>query len=68
MRRNMSPTDSDVRGVILAPIAIIFAVGSGLETVAGILGITAAVALLLTAFVGYCPIYDLFGSSESQPA
>lgn len=68
MRKNISPMEADVRGVVLAPIAILFAVGTGLDTVAGILALTAGIALLISAFTGYSPIYDLFGWSESQRA
>ena len=66
MRHNISPTESDVRGVILAPAALLIAVGMGLETAGGVIFLTTAAMLLISAFTGYSPMYDLLGASETD--
>jgi hypothetical protein len=60
MRKNLSPTDRDVRVAIIAPLGVIFAVSAGLTTAGGILMLTCVVMTLISAFTGYSPFYELF--------
>ena len=69
MRQNLSPSERDVRLGVFAPIAIIVLVSAGITTVLGILAAVFAVAMVLSAVIGYDPTYDLFDiePTESLP-
>ena len=60
MTQNLSPLERDVRLAVVAPIATLIALGAGITSVLGILAITFAIAMMITSFTGYCPIWDLF--------
>lgn len=60
MKRNMSTADRSIRLVIAALIIILYLT----NVIAGTLGIVLLVIagiLMLTSFVGYCPLYSLLG-------
>lgn len=62
MKRNMSTADRSIRLVIAALIIILYLT----NVIAGTFGIVLLVIagiLMLTSFVGYCPLYTLFGIS-----
>ena len=65
MKKNMSTTDRIIRAVI----AVLFGVLIFTNTVSGllaiILGVIAAI-LLITAAIGFCPLYALFGWSTKK--
>lgn len=61
MGRNEGTADRVVRGLVIAPIALIAAVAVGLGTVAGVVLAVVGVVMALTAAVGFCPLYRLVG-------
>lgn len=66
MTQNLTPLERDVRGAILAPVAFLFMLAVGFTSVAGILAFVAVIGLLITAFTGYCPVYDVFEIDRTQ--
>ena len=65
MNTNMGPIDRAVR-VVLGLILIAFAIPSGVPaTEWGWIGWIGIVPIL-TALVGFCPLYDLLGISTSE--
>lgn len=66
MTRNLSTLERDIRAGLLAPLGILLTVVLGIASVAGILSLVFAVAMLATAFSGYSPVYALFGADEDQ--
>jgi hypothetical protein len=65
MTTNMSMFDRVVRLVLAAVVAALYFTNFITGTWAIVLGIV-AVALALTALVGYCPIYALVGFSTKE--
>lgn len=61
MDQNMASADRLVRAVILAPLALIAAYFVGWTSVAGIVLVVVAALMLLTAAVGFCPLYAVVG-------
>ena len=66
MGRNEGTADRVVRGLVVAPIALIAAVAVGLGTVAGVVLAVVGVIMALTAAVGFCPLYRLVGVSTCR--
>lgn len=66
MGRNEGTADRVVRGLVIAPIALIAAVAVGLGTVAGVVLAVVGVVMALTAAVGFCPLYRLVGVSTCR--
>lgn len=63
MTRNMGKWDRLIRGLVVAPLAVIAAFAIGAGTVLGIVLLVVAAIMLATAAVGYCPLYRLVGLS-----
>lgn len=59
MQKNMSITDRRIRGFVVAPVALVVAIGLGLGTVAGILLLVVAAVMAATSVAGFCPLYAL---------
>lgn len=62
MKKNVGSTDKVVRLVLAALFAVLYFTG----TVSGTLGLVLLVlgaVFALTSFVGFCPLYSLFGMS-----
>jgi hypothetical protein len=68
MTTNMGNPDRLVRGFVVAPIALVFAVLIGIGSPAGIVLAVVGVIMALTAVVGFCPLYRLFGFSSERHA
>ena len=67
MSTNVSGLDRVIRVVIaIAAVAIAFAVGA--SSVLGIILFVVAAIMLVTAAVGFCPLYRLFGLSTKKAA
>jgi small-conductance mechanosensitive channel len=65
MKNNMSSTDRIVRAVV----AVLFGVLIFSNAVSGVLAIilgVIAVIFLVTALLGFCPLYTLFGWSTKK--
>lgn len=65
MKVNMSSADRVIRVII----AVIFAALYFTGTVPGTLGLVltiAGVVFLLTSFMGFCPLYTIFGISTAK--
>jgi Protein of unknown function (DUF2892) len=60
MSRNMSNPDRALRGLVVAPIAIVLAVLVGAGSIGGIVLFALAAIMLATSAVGFCPLYTLF--------
>jgi hypothetical protein len=65
MKKNMSTADRYIRAIVAVVLAalIFFNVLSG--TTAVVLGVVAGI-LLLTALVGFCPLYAIFKLSTNK--
>ncbi|HWS58528.1 MAG TPA: DUF2892 domain-containing protein [Actinotalea sp.] len=62
MTTNTSTTDRIIR-VVLALAALVGAFAVGVGSVLGVVLVVLAVVLLVTAAVGFCPLYRVFGLS-----
>lgn len=60
MKRNMGPADRIIR-IIIAAIVIALVLTNVIPGVWGIVFLAIAGVLVLTSFVGFCPLYTLFG-------
>lgn len=60
MKRNMSTADRSIR-LIIAALLIILYLTNVLTGTLGIVFLVIAGILMLTSFVGYCPLYTLLG-------
>ena len=67
MRRNMGTTDRLIRGFGIAPVAVGWAALAGWTTEWGIVGLAVAGVMLVTAAVGFCPLYALLRISTARP-
>ena len=66
MTPNMGTLDRGVRGLIVAPAAIVAALIVGAGTVFGIVLFVVAGIMLATSITGYCPNYTLLGISTQR--
>jgi len=67
MERNTGTLDRIVRGVIVAPAAVWGALVLGAGTPGGIALLAVAAVMLVTAIVGFCPLYRVLRIS-THPA
>jgi Inner membrane protein YgaP-like, transmembrane domain len=69
MTKNESPADRAIR-VLIAAASVAGAVVAGPTTVLGIILFVVAGVMLVTAAVGVCPLYRMFGMSTyvAEPA
>jgi hypothetical protein len=61
MTRNMGTADRLLRAFVVAPAAIIAAILIGPGSIGGIILFVVAGVMLVTAAVGVCPLYRVFG-------
>jgi Protein of unknown function (DUF2892) len=61
MKRNMGTIDRLVRGFVVAPAAIAWAATVGWSGVWAVTALAAAGVMLLTALIGFCPLYAMLG-------
>ncbi len=61
MTRNMANVDRLVRGILIAPVAIVVGIIAGPISALAIVFYAIATLMLVTALVGFCPLYALFG-------
>jgi hypothetical protein len=62
MRHNENTIDRVVR-LVVAAAAVALAAVLGFGTVGGIIALVVAAVMVVTAAVGFCPLYALFGVS-----
>lgn len=60
LKKNMGTLDRIIRLVIAAAVAVLYFTGNLSGLAAIILGIL-AIIFVVTSFVGFCPLYLLFG-------
>ena len=65
MKKNMGSTDKVVRIVIAAVIAVLYFTNFISGTLAIVL-LAIAVIFVITSFIGFCPLYQLFGISTKK--
>jgi hypothetical protein len=65
MSSNVSNADRIIR-VVIAIAAVIGAFAVGASSLLGIVLFVVAAVLLVTAAVGFCPLYRLFGISSKK--
>ncbi|MFN8146737.1 MAG: DUF2892 domain-containing protein [Candidatus Nanopelagicales bacterium] len=63
MKRNESSLDRVIR-VVIAAAAVGGAVLVGASSIVGIVLLVVAAVMLVTAAIGWCPLYSLFGISS----
>lgn len=61
MRCNEGRIDRIVRAAVIAPLALVGAVVIGFDTALGVVLAVVAGVMLITAAVGFCPLYRMFG-------
>lgn len=61
MERNMGTADRLVRGLVVAPAAIVGGIAVGVGSVLGIALLAVGGIMAATALVGFCPLYKLVG-------
>jgi hypothetical protein len=61
MRRNMGGIDRAIRAFVLAPAALVWAAAAGWSGAWAVVALVLAAVMLVTAAVGFCPLYALFG-------
>lgn len=61
MQRNMGTADRVVRAAIVAPLLLVLALVVATSTLIGVALVTLAGVMLLTAAVGFCPLYVPLG-------
>lgn len=66
MTRNMGSLDRLVRGLAVAPLALIVALVIGIGSIPGLILVAVAVVMAVTAAVGFCPLYRIFGFSSER--
>lgn len=62
MKKNMGTLDRSIRIILALAVAVLYCAGNITGIAAIILGII-AVVFLVTSFIGFCPLYTLFGIS-----
>lgn len=67
MSSNISGADRIIR-LVIAVAAVIGALAVGASSVLGIILFVVAAIMLVTAAVGFCPLYRLFGLSTKKKA
>jgi hypothetical protein len=65
MKNNMSSTDRIIRVVIAGLFGVLIFANVVNGTLAIILGVI-AVVFLVTALIGFCPLYAIFGKSTKK--
>lgn len=58
---NESTIDRLIRALIIAPLAVLAAWYFQLDSIAGIVALAVAGIMLMTAAVGFCPLYKALG-------
>ena len=66
MKQNMGTTDRVVRTVVVAPVLLIVALFVGFTSVVGIIATLLAVVMLVTAALGFCPLYLPFNFDSDR--
>lgn len=67
MMRNMASWDRWLRALVVAPVAVVAALYLGAGTVGGVMLFAVAAVMLVTAAVGFCPLYRLLAISTLHP-
>ena len=65
MKKNMSSLDRILRVIIAVLVGVLYFLGVLPGVWAIVLGVL-AVIFLLTGFIGFCPLYTLFGFSTQK--
>jgi uncharacterized membrane protein len=65
MKQNMSSTDRIIRAIAAVVLAVLVFLNVLTGTAAVVLGIVAGI-LLVTALIGFCPLYALFKLSTNK--
>lgn len=61
MKRNMGTIDRLVRAFVVTPAAIAWAAAGGWSGVWAVTALGVAGVMLLTALMGFCPLYAMLG-------
>lgn len=64
MHRNVGNADRIVR-IVLAALALVWALSLGATTAGGLAVLAVGAILLVTALVGFCPLYRILGISTA---
>ena len=63
----MGSIDRMLRAIVVVPAAIVVAIVVGAGSVAGIVLLVVAAIMLMTAVVGFCPLYKLLRIDTCSP-
>lgn len=65
MKKNMGATDKAIRFVLAIIIGVLYYTETISGTLAIVLGVV-AVAIIVTSFISFCPLYTPFGINTSK--
>jgi hypothetical protein len=65
MKKNMGTIDRSFRILVAVVIAILYFTGQ-ISAIPAIIGLVVAGIFILTSFIGFCPLYWLFGISTRK--
>ena len=66
MTLNMGPVDRWLRALVVAPALIVWSAMVGFTSLLGIVLLVGAGIMLLTAGIGFCPLYRLVGIDTTR--
>jgi hypothetical protein len=66
MKRNMGTVDRVARAFLVAPAAVVWAAAEGWSGVWAVTALAIAGVMVITAFVGFCPLYALLGVDTTK--
>lgn len=66
MKQNVGTADRLIRGFIVAPGALVWAALAEWTTAWGIVALVVAGVMLMTAAVGFCPLYAVVGINTAR--
>lgn len=65
MKKNMGSADKTIRTIIALIIAGLY-LGNVITGTLGIVLLILAIVFLLTSFIGFCPLYSIFGLNTNK--
>ena len=63
MTSNLNRIDRNARLFLVTPVAVILAFVVGVGSIGGIILLVVAAIMIVTALLGFCPLYRLLGIS-----
>lgn len=65
MKKNMGTADKIIRLILAALVAVLYLTGV-IKGTLGIVLLIVAIIFVVTSFIGFCPLYTLFGLNTGR--